>query len=86
MKDEETQTGFRIHQIGVNVEAYNIITAIKRQLMKKYKRTFSFSDAIMELRDRADLSSGDNIKFTEEETILIKEKLQGKSKIWSGPK
>ncbi|MHA1868698.1 MAG: hypothetical protein ACTSXD_11695 [Candidatus Heimdallarchaeaceae archaeon] len=41
-------------QVGLDYEAYNILKEIKKQLIKKHKRNFSFSDAVRELKRRAD--------------------------------
>jgi len=66
----------KLHQVGLNSEAYNILEAIKKQLMKKHKQTFSFSDAVIQLKDR----SINNVRFTQGETAQIKIVLKGGNK------
>jgi len=68
---------FETNQVGLKAEAYNILKAIKRQLIKKHKRNFTFSDAIIELKNKR---KGTNIEFTQEEVIQIKTKLKGGNK------
>ena len=68
---------FETNQVGLKAEAYNILKAIKRQLIKKYRRNFTFSDAIIELKNKR---KGTNIEFTQEEVIQIKNKLKGGNK------
>jgi len=56
VKNEEKQsnTGTLTKQVGLDLEAYNILTGIKNQLINKYKNTrnVTYSDAIREMLKR----------------------------------
>ena len=60
--------------VQLSVEAYAILGAIKNQLVKRYKRSHTFSDAVIELKNQA---NGDLIKFSKEEINQIKTTLKG---------
>ena len=80
MDKTEIQTkifDFKTHQMGVDDEAHNILCAIKKQLIKKHKKNFTFSDAVKELRNRCVES---NINFTAREVTQIKTQLKGGKK------
>lgn len=78
MKNKEERQSiiseYETKQVGLNIEAYNIIDAMKKQLIKKHKKNFTFSDAIIELKNQR---KGTNIQFTKEEIIQIKSFLKG---------
>ena len=76
-KEEDRQTAINEYEskpVQLTVEAYNILEAVKRQLIKKNKKNHTFSDAVIELKTR---SNGDVVKFTREEIIQIKTTLKG---------
>ena len=74
---QTTMQEFGIKQVGLKMEAYNILEGMKRQLIKKHKKYFTFSDAIIELKNKRKET---NIEFTREEVIQIKNKLKGGNK------
>ncbi len=57
--------------INLNLESYNILNAYRQQLIEKFKRNFTFSETIFELRNLQTIS------FTNEEIQQIKTKLKG---------
>ena len=77
-KKEDRQTilsEYGTSQIGINAEAYTILRAVKNQLIKTNKKNFTFSDAIIELKNKVDGIK--IIRFTKEETSQIKNILKG---------
>lgn len=46
------------HQIGIDGDAYSIISTEKKRLFKEYKRkrTVTYSDTIRKLKERADIN------------------------------
>jgi|GEM_PF-2079137 len=60
--------------VQLSTEAYNILSAIKNQLVKKHKKSCTFSNTVIELKNRA---NGTRIDFTKEEIIQIKTTLKG---------
>jgi len=77
MVKEERQSAineFETRPAQLTLEADNILRAIKKQMKIKYKKNFTISDAVIELKDRA---NGSSIKFTKEEITQIKTKLKG---------
>ena len=80
MKKEIKQTSLSEYEtkpVQLSAEAYNILQAIKNQLVIKHKKSHTFSDAVIELKNRR---KGVNIAFTNEEVIQIKTKLKGGNK------
>ncbi len=54
-KMENKKIEKKVHQVGLDLDAYGILSGVKNQLINKYKNTksISFSDTIRELRDRS---------------------------------
>ena len=76
-KVDDIQTSisdFETKPVQLNIEAYAILRAVKNQLIAKYKKNFTFSDAVVELKQRA---NGDSVKFSREEITQIKTTLKG---------
>ena len=76
-KVDDIQTSisdFETKPVQLNTEAYAILRAIKNQLIAKHKKNFTFSDAVTELKQRA---NGDSVKFSREEITQIKTTLKG---------
>jgi len=74
-RKEEHQTilpEYETKQVGLNTEAYSIIREVKNALIKKHKKHFTFSDAIIALKNSR---KGSNIEFTKAEVAQIKTKL-----------
>ena len=76
-KKEEKQiktSDYEIKQVGLNVEAYNIILEIKSKLIRINKKHFTFSDAIIYLKNT---TKGSNVNFSAKEISQIKNILKG---------
>ena len=77
VRKKEIQTKlseYRIRQVGINATAHTILRDTKNELIKEHGKNFTFSDAIVELKNKA---NGVKIKFTEDEILQIKNKLHG---------
>ena len=80
VKKGDTQTtisDYEIKQVGINTTAYSILRVIKNNLIMEHKKNFTFSDAIIELKNMA---NGSSIKFTKAEVEQIKTTLKGGKK------
>ena len=76
-KTKETQTvlcEYETRPVQLTTEAYAILRAVKNQLIMKHKKNHTFSDAVVELKNRA---NGDSVKFSREEITQIKTTLKG---------
>ena len=76
-KEEDKQTTLSEYEskpVQLSTEAYTILRAIKNQLVTKHKRHHTFSDAVIELKNKA---NGSSIKFTKQEVNQIKTTLKG---------
>jgi hypothetical protein len=71
---QTTLSNYETKQIGINIEAYNILLAIKNKLIAKHKKNFTFSDAIIEIKNKVSIS---NIQFSNKEIKQIKIVLKG---------
>lgn len=74
MSEKDTQTtlsDYAKQQVGLNTEAYSILRTVKNNLIKVYKKNFTFSDAVVEM-DKT-IKGGDVIAFTKEEVKKIKQ-------------
>ena len=53
-KEKQTKLyTFETKQVGLDIDAYNILSSIKNHLMQKHMRSFSYSDAVRELERRS---------------------------------
>ena len=70
-------TEYETRPVQLSPEAYAILRAEKNQLITKHKKNFTFSDAVIELKNMA---NGSSIKFTKAEVEQIKTTLKGGKK------
>ena len=77
VKEDDRQAAlveYETKPVQLTIEAYAILRAVKNQLVKKYKRNHTFSDAVLELKNkRKDV----NIEFSQAEVAQIKTTLKG---------
>ena len=76
-KEEDRQammTEYETRPVQLSPEAYAILSAEKNQLRTKHKKNFTFSDAVIELKNKR---KGTNIEFTKDEISQIKNTLKG---------
>jgi len=53
-KEKQTKLyTFETKQVGLDIDAYNILSAVKNQLMQKHLRNFTYSDVVRELDKRS---------------------------------
>ena len=74
MSEKDTQTtlsDYAKQQVGLNTKAYSILRTVKNNLIKVYKKNFTFSDAVVEMDKK--IKDVDVIEFTKEEIKKIKQ-------------